>query len=120
MKPDPMEMDIKTFVKTDIQFQKDIGAVVVGLDEFISYPKILKASNYLANPECMFLATNTDETFPMEIPLVVPGTGTMVRAIQTASQREPRVFGKPFTPMFEAISKHSCLVPERTLMIGDR
>jgi len=115
-----MDTDIKDFVKNGIKFEDDIGAVVIGFDEYISYPKILKACNYLSRPDCMFLATNTDETFPMEIPLVVPGTGTMVRAVQTASQRTPEVFGKPFAPMFQAISKRCEMKPERTLMVGDR
>lgn len=117
--PEPMETGIKDFVRSDIKFEDGIGAVVVGFDEYISYPKILKAANYLSKPDCLFLATNTDETFPMDS-LVVPGTGTMVRAVQTASSRIPEVFGKPSFPMFEAISKHCDIVPERTLMVGDR
>lgn len=108
------------YVNGKIEMDEDIGAVVIGFDEHLSYPKILKASNYLADPKCLFLASNADETFPMEIPLVVPGTGVMVRAIETASQRKAKVFGKPSVPMFEAISKQSKIDPNRTLMIGDR
>merc|ERR1712071_367115 len=118
--PESMETDIKSYISSEFKFEDDIGAVVVGFDEYISYPKILQACNYLSRPDCLFLATNTDETFPMEIPLVVPGTGTMVRAVQTASQRTPEVFGKPFAPMFQAISKRCEIIPERTLMVGDR
>ena len=46
----------------------------------------------------------------------------MVTAIKTPSGREPRIFGKPFTAMFEAISQAAdCpIVPSRTLMIGDK
>jgi len=69
------------------------------------------------------LASNADETFPTEAhELAVPGTGTMVTAIKTPSGREPQVFGKPFTAMFEAISETAerPIVPSRTLMIGDR
>jgi len=115
-----MTTDIKNFVRSEFNFEEDVGAVVVGFDEYISYPKILRACNYLSRPDCLFLATNTDESFPMEIPLVVPGTGTMVKAIETPSQRIPQVFGKPFPPMFQAISKHCEINPERTLMVGDR
>jgi len=118
--PESMETDIKSYISSEFKFEDDIGAVVVGFDEYISYPKILQACNYLSRPDCLFLATNTDETFPMEIPLVVPGTGTMVKAIQTPSGRIPQVFGKPFPPMLQAISKHCDIIPERTLMVGDR
>lgn len=108
------------YVKQDLEGEEDVGAVVIGFDEHISYPKIMKAANYLADPNCLFLASNADETFPMEIPLVVPGTGVMVRAVETAAQRKAKVFGKPSTAMFEAISAKCNVVPERTLMIGDR
>ena len=114
----PTEMHL--YVNGKIELEDDIGAVVIGFDEFISYPKILKAANHLADPNCLFLASNADETFPMEIPLVVPGTGVMVKAVETASQRTPKIFGKPSTAMFEAISKQCKVDPQRTLMIGDR
>lgn len=116
-----MTNDMQYYVNgSKIEFEKDIGAVVIGFDEHLSYPKILKAANYLANPDCLFLASNADETFPMEIPLVVPGTGVMVRSVETASQRTAKVFGKPSTAMFEAISQESKIDPKKTLMVGDR
>ncbi|KAK4011231.1 glycerol-3-phosphate phosphatase [Daphnia magna] len=118
--PDTMATDMPTYVNGQIELESEIGAVVIGFDEHLSYPKILKAANYLANPNCLFLASNADETFPMEIPLVVPGTGVMVKAVETASQRTAKVFGKPSVAMFEAISKQCKINPQRTLMIGDR
>lgn len=39
----------------------DVGAVAVGFDREFSYDKLLRATTYLANPECLFLATNPDE-----------------------------------------------------------
>ena len=45
----------------------------------------------------------------------------MVAAVKTASGREPIVLGKPSKFMFEIVQKrHPGIVPERTLMIGDR
>jgi phosphoglycolate phosphatase len=115
-----MNMEMQHYVKSPIELEADIGAVIVGFDEHLSYPKILKAANYLASPDCLFLASNADETFPMDIPLVVPGTGVMVRSVETAAGRKATVFGKPHTHMFEAISKQCAIDPKRTLMIGDR
>lgn len=115
-----MPTAMQYYVNGKIELQDDIGAVVIGFDEHISYPKILKAANYLADPNCLFLASNADETFPMEIPLVVPGTGVMVRSVETASLRTATVFGKPSTCMFETISKQCQIDPQRTLMVGDR
>ena len=45
----------------------------------------------------------------------------MVAAVKTASGREPVVLGKPSKFMFEIVQKrHPGILPERTLMIGDR
>ena len=115
-----MNSDIQTFLSQDIQLEAEIGAVVIGFDEFISYPKMFKAANYLTNQDCLFLATNNDETFPVENQLKVPGTGTMVAAISTCSLRKPDIFGKPFKSMFEMISNMANILPHRTLMVGDR
>ena len=116
-----MITSIQEYLSQDIQLEEDIGAVVVGFDEYISYPKILKAANYIRNSDCLFLATNSDETFPMDKPMVVPGTGVVVAAIQTAcTPRKAQIFGKPFPHMFESISKRTDIDPKRTLMVGDR
>ena len=49
------------------------------------------------------------------------GTGSMVAAVATAAGRQPVVLGKPSKFMFEIVQKrHPGILPERTLMIGDR
>ncbi|KAF7632699.1 hypothetical protein Mgra_00007917 [Meloidogyne graminicola] len=103
---------------------ENVGAVVVGYEKYFNYLKLMKAANYLQNEDCLFLATNEDETCPGPNPeTVIPDAGPLVAAVKTASGREPLTVGKPNTPAFEYICRRwgvDSIDPRRTLMIGDR
>ncbi|XP_051172938.1 glycerol-3-phosphate phosphatase-like [Leptopilina boulardi] len=103
----------------NIKTEPNVDAVIVGFDEHISYPKMAKAATYLRNEKIHFIGTNTDENFPSET-IVCPGTGAIIKAIETCSGRKATVIGKPETYMSSVIKKDYKINPERTLMIGDR
>ncbi|NHZ71051.1 MAG: HAD-IIA family hydrolase [Proteobacteria bacterium] len=91
-------------------------AVVVGLDRDINYETIAVASSMVRNGST-FVATNTDATFPtMEGP--VPGAGSIIAAIATASGREPIACGKPLAPMIDLIRQR--IRGETVWVVGDR
>ncbi|XP_069784331.1 glycerol-3-phosphate phosphatase [Narcine bancroftii] len=96
-----------------------VAAVLVGFDEHFSYLKLCRASRYLRDPACLFLATNTDTLLPLEAG-GVPGTGCLVKAVEAASNRTAYVIGKPNDFMFKCIVKEHGIDPDRTIMVGDR
>ena len=85
--PDIMQGSVQTMVKDHFKPDPEVGAVIVGFDEHMSFPKMMKAATYLDNKEIVFVATNTDERFPMP-GFVIPGTGSIVRAIETCAERK--------------------------------
>jgi len=120
--PDDGKWSLETLKFQPIPLNPDVGAVIAGFDINISFKKILKGASYANTPGAHFIATNTDEQFPMKgTDLIIPGTGSMVAAVATAAGRKPVVLGKPSKFMFEIVQKrHPAIEPERTLMIGDR
>lgn len=119
--PDPMAGDM-AWLGRNAELEQGVGAVVVGFDEHFSLPKLLKASSYIHNdPECLFLATNTDECFPWpDRNILYPGTGSMVKAVETVVGRPATVMGKPETRAFDTLKQRFGCKPDRTCMVGDR
>lgn len=100
---------------------QDVKAVLVGHDDKLTFLKLAKASCYLKDPECLFLATDNDPWHPLSGGRVLPGSGSLTAALETASDRKATIIGKPSRFMFECISSQfSGVDPAQCLMVGDR
>lgn len=96
----------------------DAELVVVGMDFEVTYAKLRTAALLIRNG-ATFIGTNGDRTFPIPEGLA-PGNGSLLAAIQAATDVEPIVIGKPETAMFEVALRRLGTQPEQTLMVGDR
>lgn len=117
--PDENSENITKFLRDEFTLNPNVGAVIVGFDEFFNFKKMVRACSYLDRPECIFIATNTDERFPTP-QCIIPGTGALVKAVETAAERKPIIMGKPHPQARDMLVKNFAIDPDRTLMIGDR
>jgi 4-nitrophenyl phosphatase len=94
--------------------------VIAGLDRAFTYAKLASATRDIMRG-APFVATNADALLPVEGGEVVPGAGTMIAAIKTATGVEPVVLGKPEPGLFEhGLRRLGGLAATETAMIGDR
>ena len=93
--------------------------VVVGLDRKFCYDTLMRAQQAIFHG-AKFIATNRDSTFPLEEGLIVPGGGTMVAALETATDVKPIVIGKPETYAMSEVLKLAGASSEDSVIIGDR
>ena len=94
------------------------AAVVVGLDITYTYDK-MKAANAAIRAGATFIATNADATLPTEAGLV-PGAGSILAGIITASGRQPTIVGKPEPLILEQALERLGVTAADSVMIGDR
>ncbi|CAM8929866.1 unnamed protein product [Rhodiola kirilowii] len=103
------------------EHDKSVGAVVVGLDQYINYYKLQYGTLCIReNPGCLFIATNRDAVGHMTDSQEWPGAGCMVAAVCGTTQREPIVVGKPSTFMMQFLLEKFHISPSRMCMVGDR
>lgn len=100
---DPADNTLAPFNMSTFNPDPQVSAVLCGLDTAINYTKLSKAFQYLLrDPECVFLATNEDSTFPTGGGLL-PGAGALSAPLRFALGRDPTVIGKPASTMLDCI-----------------
>jgi len=98
--------------------EQDVLAVIVGLDRKLTYEK-LKQASFAIQSGAPFIGTNPDPSLPTPEGLI-PGTGTMLAALEAASGIRPKCIGKPEPELYNLALKRLKCRPEETLVIGDR
>lgn len=91
-------------------------AVVQGYDPEITYQRLSEAALAI-RAGCLWVASNLDSTVPAERGLL-PGAGSFVALLRTATDREPLVAGKPERTLHEESVRRTGA--ERPLVVGDR
>ena len=97
---------------------EDVQVVVASMDREVTYEK-LKRATILIRRGARFIATNLDPTYVSEDGLI-PGTGAMIVALETASGTKAQAIGKPEPTMYQLAMDQMDARPETTAAIGDR
>jgi len=92
----------------------EVRAVVQGHSPDTAWPMLAEACLAI-RAGALWVAANVDATLPAERGLL-PGNGSMVAALRTATDAEPLVAGKPAAPLFHAAAPES----GKALVVGDR
>ncbi len=91
---------------------------VMGIDRTINFMKVAEAT-LLVRAGIPFYTTNTDKTFPTPRG-EIPGSGSWLTVITSATGIEPIVAGKPFPFLMELSLERLGTTKEETLVVGDR
>ena len=111
------QMNEKEFLELQTT-EQGIDAVLAGLDMNFNYYKLAYASTCIQKG-ALFFATNSDP-FLRVGSLYMPGAGTMLGAIERATQKMPIVMGKPNTYSIDTIIELHKLDKKKCVVIGDR
>jgi 4-nitrophenyl phosphatase len=92
-------------------------AVLIGLDPGVDYARLAAAMRAVADG-ARLIATNADARYPTAVGFL-PGAGSIVAALATATGVEPEVIGKPSPGMFRAILEAGGFAASEAVVIGD-
>jgi len=98
--------------------EKDAQAVVAGLTRYFTYD-MLKNTSLMIQKGLPFYFTNPDPTYPSPEGNI-PGAGTILAALETASGVKAQLAGKPLPFLFNVGLERLNSKPNETLVVGDR
>ncbi len=96
---------------------QSFDAVIVGLAPTLTYDHLAAALSAVRDG-ARLIATNADARYPTPTGFL-PGAGSIVAALATATGVEPEIIGKPAPAMFTAILESAGVAPGASVVIGD-
>ena len=111
-------LEEKGFEVLSVEDAPQAQAVVMGIDRDINFQKVTEAT-LLVRAGIPFYTTNTDKTFPTPRG-EIPGSGSWLSVVISATGVEPIVAGKPFPYLMELALEKLGTKKEETLVGGDR
>ena len=111
-------LEEKGFEVLSVEDAPQAQAVVMGIDRDINFQKVTEAT-LLVRAGIPFYTTNTDKTFPTPRG-EIPGTGSWLSVVISATGVEPIVAGKPFPYLMELALEKLGTKKDETLVVGDR
>ncbi|MHB8779097.1 MAG: HAD-IIA family hydrolase [Anaerolineales bacterium] len=111
-------LEEKGFEVLSVEDAPQAQAVVMGIDRDINFQKVTEAT-LLVRAGIPFYTTNTDKTFPTPRG-EIPGSGSWLSVVISATGVEPIVAGKPFPYLMELALEKLGTKKEETLVVGDR
>jgi glycerol-1-phosphatase len=111
-----LEREVELVGLTPTRTADDVAAVVQGLSKELTWHDLAEATVAI-NGGALWVACNVDATLPTERGML-PGNGSLVAALKTATGREPVVAGKPATPLMDEAVRAAHA--SHALAVGDR
>jgi len=96
----------------------EILAVIAGMDRTLTFNKLRMATLYIRRG-VLFIGTNPDRSFPTPEGLI-PGAGSILAALEAATDIKPIIAGKPSSSMFKLALERLGASPDDVLCVGDR
>ena len=98
--------------------QEDPDLVLLGFDTTLTFEKIARAANWIAQG-LPYYATHPDRNCPMGEGFW-PDTGSMIALFEASAGRRPVVFGKPERTTVDYLTRRLQCSPEELCFVGDR
>ena len=91
---------------------------IAGINFELTYEELAAAALAIRNG-ARFIGTNSDASYPSERGLL-PGAGSILALLATATGVEPTVIGKPNRGMYDQAVRRVGAQPHEVMMVGDR